>query len=333
MSDVLLTVGIPTYNRAEDLRLALDSVVAQVSDALRGRLEVFVSDNASTDATQQVVQEYQAKYPGLVAVHRNPSNLGFSKNVDAVVRYARGDFVLLLGDDDGLEDRALAEVVDIVSRNGDLGVIFLPEIPYDADLRAPLAGASDRKSCGEGTVYRPGLDYVRKNRIFPPFLVSGYVVRREAWLQACSADFLETICVHALTALRIMASYAAYAASVPAVRYRVENKGGNRWQDELYPFTFHLNLLVGCRGVRAQYPAELHRHLHRQAMRSIIYHVMELKASGGRLNKRLLSCRLDELADHGDPLYWMARLLLALPACWVRPLFGALMRARKRAQE
>ena len=328
MSGIRLTVGIPTYNRAGDLRVALDSVLIQVTDELRDKLEIMISDNASTDSTQEVIREYSERYSGLVSSHRNPSNLGFSRNVDAVIRHARGDFVLLLGDDDGLEDNALATLWAILDQHADLGVIFLAEMPYDADLRAPLDASAVRKEGVGGVLYRPGLEYVKQTRIFPPFLVSGYVVRRESWIKAEPSDFCETICVHALTALRILVVDAAYVSFVPVIRYRVENKGGNRWHDELYPFTFHLNLLVGCRGIRKVYPAKLHRYLHQQAMRSIAYHVMDLKVTGGRLNAKLLRSRLNELADQSDPLFWLNRLLLRTPAWMLRLPFRVAVKLR-----
>lgn len=332
MSGIRLTVGIPTYNRASDLRVALDSVLIQVTDELRDKLEILISDNASTDSTQEVVREYSERYPGLVASHRNPSNLGFSRNVDAVIRHARGDFVLLLGDDDGLEENAFETVWSLLRQYEDLGVIFLSATPYDADLRAPLAASTGFDVRTGGLLYRPGLEYVRQNRIFPPFLVSGYVIRREAWLKVQPEDFCDTICVHALTVLRFFPDYGAYSSFVPVVRYRVENKGGNRWHDELYPFTFHLNLLLGCRGIQAIFPPRLHRYLHQQAMSSIAYNVAALKVSGGPVNVSLLCKRLEELADHSDPLFWLVRFLLCAPAWCIRGPFRVLMRLRHRVR-
>lgn len=328
MSGIRLTVGVPTYNRAGDLRVALDSVLAQVTDELCGKLEILISDNASTDATQEVIREYVERYPGLVISHRNPSNLGFSSNVDVVIRHARGDFVLLLGDDDGLENSALAVLWNILDQHPDLGVVFLAEMQYDAELHAPLETAVDRIGRQGGILYRPGLEYVRQTRNFPPFLVSGYVIRREAWIRAVSADFCKTICVHTLTTLRILLDHAAYMSFSPVIRYRMENKGGNRWHDELYPFTFHLNLLVGCQEIKANYPAKLHRYLHRQAMRSIAYHVMDLKVTGGRLNAKLVRSRLKELADHGDPLFWLNCVLLRTPTWMLRVPFRIAVKLR-----
>lgn len=318
-----LTVGIPTYNREADLRVAIESALAQRGGRLKGELEILVSDNASTDGTRAAVAGYAAQFPGVVAYHCNASNLGFSRNVDAVIRHARGEYVLILGDDDGLEDGALETLGEILDQSGELGAVFLSERNYDSELRVPLENVLGHKRQTGGTLYRPGLEYVRKARVFPPFLVSGYVIRREAWIAAAPEDFFESICVHTLTTLRILLSHAAYASYVPTIRYRMENKGGNRWHDELYPFTFHLNLLVGCQGVKASYPSDLHRILHQQAMRSIALNIMSLKVAGGRLNAPLLRERLGLLADRRDPLYWLNLLLLRLPGWALQVPFRA----------
>jgi len=315
MSAIRLTVGIPTYNRAVDLSVAIESVLAQLNGRFRDQVEILISDNASTDATREIVHAYMAQYPGVVTYRCNPGNAGFSRNVDAVVCHARGDFVLLLGDDDGLDDHALATLWGILDQHGDVGVVFLSATPYDSELCAPVGELSDPGSRHGGVLYRPGLEYVRQTRIFPPFLVSGYVIRREAWVRSNPAEFFDTICVHTLATLRILIDYAAFLSLVPSIRYRTENKkGGNCWLDELYPFTFHLNLLVGCRGVKAIYPAKLYNYLHRQAMRSVIYHIMDQKVTGGRINAALLRRRLKELADPGDLRLLLSCLLLRMPA-------------------
>jgi len=64
-------------------------------------------------------------------------------------------------------------------------------------------------------------------------------------------------------------------------------------------------------------------------MRSIAYHIMNLKVTGGRINVSLLNNRLDELADQSDSLFWLNRLLLFAPAWVIRVPFGVLMKLRK----
>ena len=59
---LLLTIAIPTYNRAAFLRQTLAGIALQVFP--RGQFEVLVIDNNSTDDTRAVVAEFAAGTPG-----------------------------------------------------------------------------------------------------------------------------------------------------------------------------------------------------------------------------------------------------------------------------
>ena len=52
-TDLLLTIAIPTYNRKNLLKRALESVVSQ----LNPKIEILVSDNASDDGTDEMIAE------------------------------------------------------------------------------------------------------------------------------------------------------------------------------------------------------------------------------------------------------------------------------------
>lgn len=93
----LVSIGIPTRNRAARLIEALDSARAQTYR----RLEIVVSDNASTDATATACEEAQRAEPRLRVI-RQPENIGLSRNFNAVLTAARGDYFLWLSDDDRL---------------------------------------------------------------------------------------------------------------------------------------------------------------------------------------------------------------------------------------
>jgi len=68
---IKLSICIPTYNRAAFLGEALDSVIRQATD----EVEIVVSDNASTDNTEALVREYQARFPR-IRYHKNPGKSG-----------------------------------------------------------------------------------------------------------------------------------------------------------------------------------------------------------------------------------------------------------------
>lgn len=97
MSETLVTIAIPTYNRASGyLREALGSALAQTYEPL----EIVVVDNASTDDTGAYVASVADERVRYV---RNESNVGVNDNFNACVRLARGEYVLLLHDDDHID--------------------------------------------------------------------------------------------------------------------------------------------------------------------------------------------------------------------------------------
>ena len=93
----LVSIAIPTFNRAQSLARALRSA----SEQTYGALEIVVADNASTDGTPAVCAAH-ARADDRVRVIRRPQNIGAIANFNGVVEACRGEFVLLLADDDWL---------------------------------------------------------------------------------------------------------------------------------------------------------------------------------------------------------------------------------------
>ena len=124
MKTPLLSICIPTFNRLKYLCELLPTIIAEVAEANRveARVELLVSDNASTDGTEAYVRGHV--HPWLV-YRRNPTNIGCDRNLLACVAHARGDYVWLLGDDDLLESGGLARVLDALERQAP-GLLILP---------------------------------------------------------------------------------------------------------------------------------------------------------------------------------------------------------------
>jgi hypothetical protein len=103
MSTVRFSVVIPTRERAETLRFALRTCLDQAFDDF----EVVVSDNFSSPATREVVEACGSPKVRYV---RTPEPLAMSNNWEFGLAHARGEYVILIGDDDGLLPHALAEL-------------------------------------------------------------------------------------------------------------------------------------------------------------------------------------------------------------------------------
>ena len=111
----LVSVVIPTYNRACVVGAAIESVIAQSY----GCVEVIVVDDGSTDDTKQVVACYgeRVRY-----VHQ--PNAGVSAARKLGLRHARGEFVAFLDSDDRWFPWKLDAQVAILRRFGDIGMVW-----------------------------------------------------------------------------------------------------------------------------------------------------------------------------------------------------------------
>ena len=95
-----LTVGLPVYNGELYLSEALDSILSQTYT----NFEVIISDNASTDSTQDISLRYVAK-DSRVHYRRNIENVGAAKNYNLLVDLARGEYFRWASHDDMCERR------------------------------------------------------------------------------------------------------------------------------------------------------------------------------------------------------------------------------------
>lgn len=137
MSQPLLTISVPTYNRSSYLAILLKQLSKEiVTIAQPDDVEVIVSDNASLDDTAQVIQ--QTIEGGLhLRYLRNPENLGSDRNIAQAFNEAKGRYVLIMGDDDVLVDGALGKLLKELS-DVSPSVVLLRAYGYDDDYRSEL---------------------------------------------------------------------------------------------------------------------------------------------------------------------------------------------------
>jgi glycosyltransferase involved in cell wall biosynthesis len=102
----LVTIGIPTYNRASLLKRTLESVLNQDYE----NLEVVVSDNASTDETESVCRYYSNRDARLKYIQQS-TNRGATANFTEVLENASGQFFMWLGDDDWIDPGYISSCV------------------------------------------------------------------------------------------------------------------------------------------------------------------------------------------------------------------------------
>lgn len=109
----VLSICIPTWNRAKLLDESLDKLASQLLDIEKDDVELYISDNASIDDTPWVVQKHISQ--GMpINYNRNSENLGAARNFIHCIRWSKGQYVWLLGDDDFLKENALKRLIAIL---------------------------------------------------------------------------------------------------------------------------------------------------------------------------------------------------------------------------
>ena len=119
-----VSVVSTTYNDEAYIREALDGFVAQKTDF---PIEIIVADDASTDATPAIIQEYASRYPHLFRPILRSENLGTPGNVAGALSAARGEYIAVCDADDYWTDpMKLSKQADFLDRHPQTTVCFHP---------------------------------------------------------------------------------------------------------------------------------------------------------------------------------------------------------------
>jgi glycosyltransferase involved in cell wall biosynthesis len=129
----ILTIAIPTYNRAKDLNSCLNSIFSQ-TNVNYDDIEFVVSDNNSSDDTETVVREYIKKGFNINYI-KNKKNIGPDNNFIQCFNLANGKYFWLIGDDDIVVDGALERILKVLKTNEEYGIVFLNSYPFLNDFK------------------------------------------------------------------------------------------------------------------------------------------------------------------------------------------------------
>lgn len=123
-SDTLVSVGLPVYNAGDRIVDVVKSILGQDHE----NLELVISDNASTDDTEDVCRALAAD-DSRIAYHRNATNVGLLNNFVGAMRLAKGDYFRWIGDDDWLDPRYVSRCLDAFADDERL-ILVTTQIEY-----------------------------------------------------------------------------------------------------------------------------------------------------------------------------------------------------------
>lgn len=221
---MLLSICVPTYNRAALLGEALAAIAGQLDATTTGLVQIIVSDNASNDDTAAVVRALTASRPDIHLIyHRQERNLGAERNIYTLTQLATTPWMFLLSDDDLLLPGAIHEILARIQADPRLAGVCLNSRSFTG---SPDEVTPVNLPTTQDCVFTAKDDALRFLGTFITFL-SVMAFRRELVADRDYACRVGTNFIHSYIFLDVLAQGGALAvADRPYLAIRSNNTGG-----------------------------------------------------------------------------------------------------------
>ena len=111
----MLTIGIPVYNVADYIAACIDSVL----NFKHQNIEILIVNDGSTDDSENVILQYQQKYPNLIRyIKQENHGLGNVRNV--ILKHAKGKYIASIDSDDIINKNFFEEAWPFLEKDVDM---------------------------------------------------------------------------------------------------------------------------------------------------------------------------------------------------------------------
>lgn len=221
----ILSICIPTYNRSEYLRECLETVSIAIKN-FEEKIEIIISDNASSDDTEKVVKKFEENFPGVI-YSKNTENIGAERNFRLVASMSNCEYIWILGDDDKITPDAIGVILKKISSGTDL-IIFNYSI-WDKSFSRCIK---------QRTLSHVDMEYKDKNLLMSEVglnvgYISSVVIRKNIFFILPEDEYEKYVpygfpFVYAVYAGLLNECSAAYIAA-PLILNRAGNSGNYDW--------------------------------------------------------------------------------------------------------
>ena len=187
-NNIILSICIATLNRAAFIGETLKSIISQATE----EVEIVIIDGASTDNTEEIVRNFQQKFPRL-RYYRLAVKGGVDQDYCKAVEYATGKMCWLFTDDDLLKPNAISTVLTEIQKGYCLIVVNaqLKNINFSKELANRLIQIQKNE------IYLGSeLDELFQRVITYMSFIGCVIINRDLWLQREKERYFGTEFIH-----------------------------------------------------------------------------------------------------------------------------------------
>lgn len=116
MSNILLSICIPTFNRPLFLKRTIESIISQEIFLYENKIEIIISDNSSNNETLNMIQYFRILHPNKIFYYKNEINIG-DENISRALSLGNGSFLKLNNDTLTFNSNSLNEILNTIQEN------------------------------------------------------------------------------------------------------------------------------------------------------------------------------------------------------------------------
>ena len=223
MNNIQLSICIPTYNREKYLKEAIESITCQLDDSLVDKVEICISDNASTDNTKQLIENFQNQYKN-ITYFRQSQNMGADYNYLKVVEIAHGKYCWFLSSDDAIINGAIKKILLEIEMNSQIDIFCVNNFCCDNNLRNPKIAKHSLRNINSDIIFN-NYSYCMKKMADCFGYISVFVFNKIKWdLYAKRKKFIGSAYSHTYILYSIMKNKGILKYIVkPLILYRSGN--------------------------------------------------------------------------------------------------------------
>lgn len=287
----LITVGIPTFNRCNELDNSLKAIYNEIV-SLDQHIELLISDNNSNDNTKEIIDKWSKKLK--ITYIKNLKNIGFDRNVDNVMKHASGDYVLIMSDDDILIKGSLKLYLDALNEVKE-AVVFIGKARFmNYDLTQESFDFRDKAFDN----FKDTKMYFFKNgeQLFSfskKFFcgISGLMFKKDSYLNEDLDDFKDSQFIHSAAIFKILSKKDSKVCVInkPCFLYRMGKTNNSKIKTGIEIFTVGFGLLNLLNDVKKFYATKVWVTLYQKELNWVRSLVLGVKAREGLSKKAKLS--------------------------------------------